>query len=114
MTQQRGSTEMSKQSGVILARVKNTDDKIRIRFCIKGFTTKMQEIIKGFLIKMWQKNVTIVKWPRSNVVELKLSRSMIRSAGFLEVAQEFAAYWNRFIQLVEKQVQITNSTHQKA
>ncbi len=94
---------------ILTAPVAGTD-KMRIRFCIQNFTQKMQAVIFDFFKRKWQRDVVVVRWPRPNVVEIRLSNQMIRSAGVLEVTQEVKRYWNNFIRLLEQHQQRTQAT----
>lgn len=91
---------------VMTAKVRGTEDKMRIRFCLQSFTAKMQDAIDRFFELKWQKDVIVLRWPRSNIVEVRLSYQMIRSAGFLEVTQEVRRYWRAFLRLVQNEIEL--------
>ena len=92
--------------GILTAKVPGTTDKMRIRFCLQSFTHKMQGVIVSFFELKWRNDVTVIRWPRQNIVEVRLSYQMIRTAGFLEVAQEVRRYWRTFIRLLEKELDL--------
>ncbi|MBY0538086.1 hypothetical protein K2P47_01660 [Patescibacteria group bacterium] len=93
-----------KHIDILTAKVPGTTDKRRIRFCLQSFTSKMQAIIDSFFELKWRKDVTVTRWPRQNIVEVRLSHHMIRTAGFIEVTQEVRRYWRQFLQLLEKEI----------
>lgn len=90
---------------VMTAKVPGTD-KMRIRFYRLPLTDKMQDAIVNFFELKWRRDVVVVRWPRSNVVEVRLSFQMIRSAGFLEVTQEVRRYWQAFLRLVQNEIEL--------
>jgi hypothetical protein len=92
--------------GILTAKVPGTTDKMRIRFCLQFFTDKMQGVIVSFFELKWRKDVIVTRWPRHNIVEVRLSYEMIRTAGFLEVAQEVRRYWRAFIKLLEREIEL--------
>ena len=94
-----------------MVRVSGTHDKARMRFDQVGImTTKIQEAIRRILFQKWENLVTIVRWPRSNIVELKLSAKMVRSAGFLEIQQELTAFWRAVLRSLARQAELTQVT----
>lgn len=96
---------------IMAARLSGTEDKIRVRFLQCGqLSEKVQDGIKDVIWKKWQQLVTIVRWPRNNIVELKLSRKMIRSAGFLEIKQELAAFWKKVLESIERATELAKAT----
>ncbi len=92
--------------GILTAKVPGTEDKMRIRFCLQSFTYKMQEVIVSFFELKWRKDVTVTRWPRQNIVEVRLSYQMIRTAGFLEVTQEVRRYWWQFLKLLQNELEL--------
>lgn len=97
---------------LITAKVAGTD-KMRIRFCLQNFSQKMQDVIFTFFKRKWEKDVTVVRWPRPNIVEVRLSYNMIRTAGFLEVTQEVRSYWQRFLLILQREESLLTPVHHK-
>ena len=98
--------EIKKKKSLMTAKVSGTEDKMRIRFLFGTFTEKMRQAITDFFQLKWRKDVIVTRWPRSDVVEIRLSHQMIRTAGFLEVTQEVHRYWQAFLDLVQKQIDL--------
>ncbi len=97
------------------ARHSDTNDKMRIRFYHCGqLSEKIQEQIKQIIWDTWRQLVTVVRWPRNNVIELKLSPKMIHSAGFLEVEQVLTALWEKVLAAVRRLTELEAVTTKKA
>lgn len=99
---------------VMAVRLSGTEDKIRVRFFHCGqLSEKIQDYIAKVIWDKWEKLVTIVRWPRNNIVELKLSQQMIRSAGFLEITQELGHFWEKVIALLKQQTAVAAASGRK-